>query len=109
MPYKDPIKQKEAQHRSYLKNIEKNKEKNKTYREKVREYVRLQKESDPCTDCGKYFPYYVMEYDHLHSKINSVAKIVSNGTMNQVIEEIKKCELVCSNCHKVRTWSRMQK
>lgn len=109
MPYKDPIKQKEAQHKSYVKNLEKNKIKNKTYREKVREFVQEEKQKSPCTDCKKYFPYYVMEYDHIHSKINSIAKLTSSGSMNQVIEEIKKCELVCSNCHKVRTWVRMQK
>jgi uncharacterized protein (UPF0335 family) len=109
MPYKDPIKQKEAQHRSYLKNIEKNKEKNKTYRQKVREYVQEQKSSSPCMDCGIKYPYYVMEYDHLGDKINSVSHISSRGTLNQVIEEINKCDLVCSNCHKIRTWTRMQK
>jgi len=109
MPYKDPEKQKEAQHRSYIKNLAKNKEKNKTYRQNVRIYVQKQKESSPCTDCGLNYPYYVMEYDHLENKLNSVSKIASIGTLNQVIEEINKCELVCSNCHKIRTWTRMQK
>ena len=110
MPYKDPKKQKEAQRKSYLKNINKNKIKNKTYREKVRQYVREQKESNACMDCGVRYPYYVMEYDHTEdNKIKSVANITSNGSLNQVIEEISKCDLVCSNCHKARTWKRMQK
>ena len=108
MPYKDPQKQKEAQHKSYIKNLEKNKEKNKNYRENVRQYLKEQKEKNPCSDCKVFFPYYVMEYDHLHSKINSVSKIASTGTLRQVIEEIEKCELVCSNCHKVRTWKRIK-
>lgn len=110
MPYKDPEKQKEAQRKSYFKNIDKNRIKNKTYREKVREYVRTQKESGPCMDCGVSYPYYVMEYDHIEdNKIRSVAKITSNGSMDQVIKEITKCDLICSNCHKVRTWERIQK
>lgn len=110
MPYKDPKKQKEAQHRSYLKNIEKVKEKNKTYREKVRDYVRKEKESNPCMDCGINYPYYIMEYDHTESnKIKTVSWLASSGTIDQVIQEINKCDLICSNCHKARTWNRMQK
>lgn len=110
MPYKDKNKQKEAQRRSYLKNIDKNKKKNKTYREKVREYVRQQKESEPCMDCGIKYPYYVMEYDHTESnKVKTVSLLSSTGTMDQVVSEIQKCDLVCSNCHKIRTWNRLQK
>ena len=109
MPYKDPEKQKEAQRKSYLKNINKNKIKNKTYREKVRKYVQRQKESSPCMDCGVSYPYYVMEYDHIeNNKIRSVAKITSNGSLDQVIKEISKCDLICSNCHKARTWKRIK-
>jgi hypothetical protein len=109
MPYKDPEKQREAQRKSYLKNIDKNKIKNKTYREKVRKYVRKQKESSPCMDCGVSYPYYVMEYDHIeNNKIRSVAKITSNGSLDQVIKEISKCNLICSNCHKARTWKRIK-
>ena len=110
MPYKDPKKQKEAQHKSYLKNIKKVKEKNKTYREKVREYLRKEKESNPCMDCGVNYPYYVMEYDHTKdNKVKTVSWFASNGTIDQVINEISKCDLICSNCHKARTWLRMQK
>jgi hypothetical protein len=109
MPYKDAAAQKAAQKEHYLKNKDKYIKRNKTYRQKVREYVQEIKESKPCMDCGVSYPYYIMEFDHLHSKINSVAKLVSSGTMNQVILEIEKCELVCSNCHKYRTWVRLQK
>jgi hypothetical protein len=110
MPYKDKQKQKEAQRRSYFKNIDKNKQKNKTYRENVRDYVRIQKESSPCMDCGISYPYYIMEYDHTeNNKLKTVSWLASAGTMNQVIEEIKKCDLICSNCHKARTWNRLQK
>lgn len=108
MPYRDPEKQKEAQRRHYIDNKEKYSKRNKTYREKVRDYVRREKESSPCMDCGIKYPYYVMEFDHLHSKEKTVSWLASRGTMNQVVEEIKKCDLVCSNCHKKRTWQRLQ-
>lgn len=108
MPYKDPERQKEAQRMHYLNNKEIYANKNKTYRERVRQYVKDVKESSPCLDCGVKYPYYVMEFDHLHSKTKTVSWLTSRGTIDQVIEEIKKCELVCSNCHKIRTWTRMQ-
>ena len=108
MPYKDPDRQKEAQRMHYLNNKEVYAKKNKTYRERVRQYVKDIKESSPCLDCGIKYPYYVMEFDHLHSKTKTVSWLTSRGTIDQVIEEIKKCELVCSNCHKIRTWTRMQ-
>jgi ribosomal protein S20 len=108
MPYKDPDKQKQAQAQHYLNNKEKYQARNKNYRERVRNYVREIKESFPCQDCNTLYPYYVMEFDHLHSKEKSVAWLTSHGTMDQVIKEIEKCELICSNCHKVRTWKRMQ-
>jgi GTP1/Obg family GTP-binding protein len=109
MPYKDPEKQKYAQRQHYLDNKDIYAKKNKTYRERVRDYVKEVKESSPCLDCGEWHPYYVMEFDHLHSKEKTVSWLASKGTMKQVIEEIKKCELVCSNCHKKRTWNRLQK
>lgn len=108
MPYKDPDRQKEAQRMHYLNNKEVYAKKNKTYRERVREYVKDIKESSPCLDCGVKYPYYVMEFDHIHSKTKTVSWLTSRGTIDQVIEEIKKCELVCSNCHKIRTWTRMR-
>ena len=80
----------------------------RNYREKVREYVREIKESSPCTDCGISYPYYVMEFDHLRDKANTVANITHSGSFENVKKEIKKCELVCANCHKTRTWQRMQ-
>jgi len=103
MPYKDAEKQKQAQKQHYLDNKEIYQLKNKTYRQKVRDYVRQVKESSPCTDCKISYPYYVMEFDHLHSKEKTVAWLASKGTIDQVKKEIEKCELVCSNCHAKRT------
>jgi hypothetical protein len=108
MPYKDPEKQKQAQREHYKKNKDSYRQRDKTYREKVREYVKKIKESYPCTDCGIFYPYYVMEFDHLHSKDKTVSWFASRGTLQQVKNEIEKCELVCSNCHAERTWKRMQ-
>lgn len=59
----------------------------------------------PCTDCGGIFPIFVMHWDHLpqFAKTGDISAMVANRTREAVLEEIKKCELVCANCHVMRT------
>ena len=61
-----------------------------------------------CADCGETFPTYVMHWDHLpgFEKIESISVLVGRFPRNLVLEELKKCELVCANCHVLRTISR---
>lgn len=69
------------------------------------------KEASPCTDCGGYFPFYVMQYDHRPGevKIRGVAEITRGfGSWARALAEIAKCDLVCANCHARRTWFRTQ-
>ena len=90
-------------------------EKNKQYykdkaiigRNKFNEWYRKQKEK-PCADCDNSYPYYVMDFDHTDSsnKENTVSKLATRGKRQEVTEEIAKCELVCSNCHRERTHQR---
>lgn len=65
----------------------------------------------PCTDCGGIFPHYVMEFDHVPERGEKKKNICelsgsSKFTSKRVQEELKKCDLVCANCHKVRTYLR---
>jgi hypothetical protein len=64
--------------------------------------------SKPCTDCGGIFPPYVMDFDHIgDDKVNNVGTMVSHGhSRERVMAEIAKCELVCANCHRIRTYTR---
>lgn len=70
-----------------------------------RRYLDELKSVTPCADCGKIFPPYVMDFDHLHSKFNNVSRMVSYSR-NTLISEINKCEIVCANCHRMRTHNR---
>lgn len=68
------------------------------------------KEASPCTDCGKFYPHYVMDYDHLGeiAKVDNVSSLIRNTASRPlVMAEIAKCELVCSNCHRIRTHERI--
>lgn len=64
--------------------------------------------SVPCKDCGIEYPHYVMDFDHISdNKFMDISKMRKRRmAFSKIIEEIKKCEVVCSNCHRERTNSR---
>jgi hypothetical protein len=72
------------------------------------DYVQALKNSTPCTDCRKLYPYYVMDFDHLEGsdKLNNVNYLSYTGRIKALKIEIAKCEIVCSNCHRARTYRR---
>jgi hypothetical protein len=60
--------------------------------------------SRPCADCRIQYHPAAMSFDHLSDKKANVSDIHSIGAM---LSEIEKCQVVCLNCHAVRTWQRM--
>lgn len=64
----------------------------------------------PCADCGHRFPPVCMDFDHIAGeKINSISEMFHRACSWESIEaEIAKCEVVCSNCHRIRTSARGQ-
>jgi hypothetical protein len=62
----------------------------------------------PCTDCGGSFHPAAMHWDHLpgFEKVANLSRLKHLGSKRKILEEIKKCELVCANCHAVRTFER---
>lgn len=111
MPYKDPEQQKAAQRRHYLANKAKYIETasaSKLVRRRVLcKYVQEVKKQR-CADCKLQYPYYVMEFDHVRGKKEgNVASLVREVvSMARLQAEIAKCEVVCANCHRERTWQR---
>lgn len=72
------------------------------YQAKMRQFLNVQK-SVPCADCGVQYPPYVMDFDHVRGvKKFDISKMISRK-MVSVLEEIEKCDVVCSNCHRMRT------
>lgn len=76
--------------------------------ERRKEARRLNKKlkSGPCLDCGQRYHPVVMDWDHLEDKYLSVSELVSRGRVDLLEAEIAKCELVCANCHRMRTFRR---
>lgn len=64
----------------------------------------LLKMDRPCYDCGGVFPVEAMDWDHIPGKEKSFGVAnYSTRAFEAVLEEVQKCQLVCSNCHRVRT------
>jgi hypothetical protein len=63
----------------------------------------------PCADCGSVFPAEAMHWDHLPGvvKHGNLSDLLRGGNRERIAAEIAKCELVCSNCHAVRTVRRL--
>lgn len=64
--------------------------------------------SRPCADCGLVFHPAAMEFDHLPGTIKrlDIASLVRRGSIGLARMEVEKCEVVCANCHAVRTFRR---
>ena len=61
----------------------------------------------PCSDCGLTYRPYVMDFDHVRGdKAGNVSAMVSSATTSDLLREIAKCDVVCSNCHRIRTHRR---
>ena len=73
------------------------------WRENRRKLIEDLKNS-PCTDCGKSYPPYVMDFDHKDPSQKAFGPAEIYRNLEQVLAEIEKCELVCANCHRERTY-----
>lgn len=61
----------------------------------------------PCADCGIKYKPHVMQFDHLRDKEFNISYGAHGGASKvKILEEVKKCDLVCANCHAERTYSR---
>lgn len=58
-----------------------------------------------CKDCGETNPI-VMEFDHLSDKQYNISRMMQDHFWERILEEISKCEIVCCNCHRIRTSKR---
>ncbi len=62
----------------------------------------------PCADCGRIYPHQVMQWDHRPGleKLGDINEDFWGRSRDEVLAEIAKCDLVCANCHTIRTFSR---
>lgn len=79
---------------------------NKKYKKRFNDY----KETLNCKDCGLSFKGipYVCDFHHLNASEKEYnLGILSTLSWDRILKEINKCIPLCSNCHRIRTFSRV--
>ena len=111
MAYKDPKDQAAASKRHYEANKEKiikrSKKRNIRQRDKNRLYVENIKKQSGCVDCGES-NHLVLDFDHIEdNKYKCISNMVYESySIKTIQKEIDKCEVRCSNCHRIITHNR---
>lgn len=74
-------------------------------RRKCQEIVMDLVKRSSCADCGTT-DHRVFEFDHRDAaqKSGNISNLVAGGQRLKLLEEIKKCDIVCASCHRIRTF-----
>lgn len=82
-------------------------ERNRKVREEKTQYTIKIREETPCMDCGVQYPHYVMQFDHRgdEPKSGNIGQLCAHS-WKKLLAEIAKCDIVCANCHSIRTHQR---
>lgn len=75
------------------------------YRAALKAMVLDAKRDKPCLDCGVSYPPAVMEFDHRPDTVKrfGIGTVRGQTSFSTVRAEMAKCDLVCANCHRMRT------
>lgn len=94
--------------KSYIKNKEIISVRQSQKRKEILDYINVNYKNRPCTDCKNTYHPECLDFDHLETgnKINCISRLVRGYTLKMIEKEILKCELVCANCHRLRTYHR---
>ena len=107
MPFKDPAQQKAYLQAHFQKHKDRYVQARKENRRGNRDWLNEFKESKPCSDCGIFYPSCCMDFDHLSDKVMGLNKAVKSWSRERLQVEMEKCDLVCANCHRIRTFDRL--
>jgi hypothetical protein len=79
-------------------------------RREERKLAAIQQLGGRCLDCGfdDLSRWEVFQFDHLPGteKLGNLGRMLQKATDLLIQAELKKCELVCANCHQTRTRQR---
>jgi hypothetical protein len=100
------VSQTAAQKRWYADNPDAVRFANRQHYSRKREFIDAFK-SRPCMDCGGRFPVCAMDFDHRPDEDKRFEVATNWGRSRQDLAiEIAKCDVVCANCHRIRTADR---
>ena len=85
----------------HLANVMKNKHK---YVQRNQQFILRYLSWMCCKDC-QTTDIRVLEFDHIRGqKKRNVSNLISQGwSLSSIKQEIRKCDVVCANCHRIRT------
>lgn len=100
-------------HRAYMRGVwyPANRDKQRALvsasKREMRRKVQALKLAAGCADCGYNAHPEALDFDHVTAdKRIEVSELVNGSGWNHILAEIAKCEVVCANCHRVRTAKR---
>jgi hypothetical protein len=113
MPYKDKDRYQSEEWKEYQRNYQRGwYERHKTKRlamiydrkAAINEYIQDIRKELRCVDCGERHPA-TLYFHHLNSedKMFNISEAVQRGfSLDKIKKEIKKCIVLCANCHAIR-------
>ena len=76
-------------------------------KKEIKQRIKEIKEVKGYIDCG-INNHIVLDFDHIKDKKYNVSRMIHDGfTWASIKKEIAKCEIVCANCHRIRTYKRL--
>ena len=78
--------------------------------ERIVDWITLKYDGTPCLDCNGVFNWCAMDFDHRPGEVKELIigtigiQKATPERVSLVEKEIAKCDLVCANCHRVRTY-----
>lgn len=96
--------EKERMHKYYISNKEQHRDRTRKSQRKRKKFLETFKANNPCKNCDLFLPYWTMDFDHLlDKKFELGSTSYRHYSLTAIKEEMKKCDLVCANCHTHRT------
>lgn len=71
---------------------------------KIKTEIKIYLSDKKCKKCGeKRIP--TLDFHHISDKSFNISDGIKNGySLNKIQKEIEKCEILCSNCHRMETF-----
>lgn len=101
------VRNREYQHKWYLANKETHNKRMAANKQKLKVWFNNLK-SKSCAECKISYPPYIMDFDHRPGEVklfNLCQSYLLYGK-ERILAEMAKCDLVCANCHRTRTYLR---
>lgn len=74
-------------------------------KKKLRNWFKEYKTTLECEKCGENHPS-CLEFHHIkNNKEHHIGRMPSEGySVKKILDEIKKCKVLCANCHRKTHW-----